>query len=295
MTRQCLKPGDIEPTGISNWSEDGSASILAAMMDRSDHLHPAAARSVGGRLSAAGARACAAALDILFPPACVGCRRTVDGQSGLCGSCWRGMRFIERPFCERLGTPFAQDLGAGLQSPEALARPPVYGRARAVVRFEDGPARKLMHGLKYGDRLDLARPLGAWMARAGFELLADANLIVPVPLHRARLWKRQFNQAAALAREVSRASGVAWDPMPLLRVKATASQVGMSRAQRIENVQGAFTVDPALKGSVAARRIVLVDDVLTTGSTLNAASRALLRAGAANVDVLVFARVVTES
>jgi len=109
------------------------------------------------------------------------------------------------------------------------------------------------------------------------------------------LWKRQFNQAAALAREVSRASGVAWDPMPLLRVKATASQVGMSRAQRIENVQGAFTVDPALKGSVAARRIVLVDDVLTTGSTLNAASRALLRAGAANVDVLVFARVVTES
>ncbi len=237
----------------------------------------------------------AAALDLVFPPSCIACRRSVETGTGLCAACWRTMRFIERPFCERLGTPFDQDLGPGLLSPEAMANPPVYGRARAVARFEEGPARRLMHALKYGDRLDLARPLGTWMARAGAELLAEADLLVPVPLHRGRLWRRQFNQAAVLAREVSRVSGVAWDPMPLRRVKATASQVGMTRPQRVANVQGAFRVAPEHAAVVVGRRMLLVDDVLTTGSTLNAAARALLRAGAQGVDVLVFARVVTES
>ena len=235
------------------------------------------------------------ALDVLYPPGCIACRRGVDAGPGLCAACWRAMRFIERPFCERLGIPFAQDLGPGLLSPAALADPPVYRRARAVARFDDGPARRLMHALKYGDRLDLARPLGAWMARAGAELLAEADLLVPVPLHRSRLWRRQFNQAAVLARDVSRRAGVAWDPLALARVRATASQVGMTRPQRADNVQGAFAVVPGREAAVAGRRIVLVDDVLTTGATLNAASRALLRAGAEAVDVLVFARVVAES
>lgn len=234
-------------------------------------------------------------LDVLYPPGCLACRRGVDAGTGLCAACWRDMRFIERPFCERLGTPFAQDLGPGLLSPAALADPPVYRRARAVARFDDGPARRLMHALKYGDRLDLARPLGAWMARAGAELLAEADLLVPVPLHRSRLWRRQFNQAAVLAQEVSRRAGVAWEPSALVRVKATASQVGMTRPQRMDNVQGAFAMAPGREAAVAGRRIVLVDDVLTTGSTLNAASRVLLRGGAEAVDVLVFARVVTES
>ncbi len=247
------------------------------------------------RIAAGASRLGRGVLDILFPPACLSCRRSVAGDAGLCAACWRGMRWIERPFCERLGLPFDRDLGAGLLSPEAMANPPVYGRARAVARFDDGPARRLMHGLKYNDRLDLARPLGAWMARAGAELLAEADLVVPVPLHRRRLWRRQFNQAAVLAREVSRASGRPWEPLALRRVKETASQVGMSRPQRVLNVQGAFAVAAGREGAVTGRRILLVDDVLTTGSTLNAASRALLRAGAAGVDVLVFARVVAES
>ena len=201
------------------------------------------------------------------------------------------MRFIERPFCERLGTPFEQDLGEGLLSPQAMADPPVYRRARAVARFEDGPARKLAHRLEYSDRGELAAPIARWMARAGGDLIAEADLLAPVPLHPMKLWRRRFNQAAALAREVARQTGKPCDPAALERVKLTRSQVGLSRAQRAENVQGAFRV--AEGTAVRGRKILLVDDVLTSGATANAASRALLKAGAANVDVLVFARVVT--
>ena len=172
-----------------------------------------------------------------------------------------------------------------------MADPPVFARARAVARFEDGPARKLVHRLKYSDRAEIARPVARWMARAGADILADAELLAPVPLHPLRLWRRRFNQAAMLAREVARATGVPCDLGALLRVKATASQVGLTRTQRAENVQGAFRV--ADGATVRGRNVVLVDDVLTSGATANAASRALLRAGAKRVDVLVFARVVT--
>jgi ComF family protein len=206
------------------------------------------------------------------------------------------MRFIERPYCERLGTPFAQDLRSpGLISPEAMADPPVFGRARAVVRYDDGPARRLVHRLKYSDRLELARPLGAWMARAGAEILSQADLLVPVPLHRLRLISRRFNQAAALAHSVSSTSAVPVDTHALVRVKQTPPQVGLSRPQRAANVQGAFQVQEEAKPRVFGKHIVLVDDVLTSGATANAAARALLRGGAKSVDILVFARVVTSA
>ncbi len=201
------------------------------------------------------------------------------------------MRFIERPFCERLGTPFEQDLGDGLLSPQAMADPPAFARARAVARFEDGPARKLVHRLKYSDRAEIARPMARWMARAGADILADTDLLAPVPLHPLRLWRRRFNQAAMLAREIARVTGKPCDAGALLRVKATPSQVGLTRAQRAENVQGAFRV--ADGAGVRGRKVTLIDDVLTSGATVNAAARVLLRAGASRVDVLVFARVVT--
>ena len=231
------------------------------------------------------------AVDTLYPPTCLACRAATDAHGALCPRCWSAMRFIERPYCERLGTPFEQDLGDGLLSPQAMADPPVFARARAVARFEDGPARKLVHRLKYSDRAELARPIARWMARAGSDILADADCLAPVPLHPVRLWRRRFNQAAMLAQEIARASGKPCDIGALLRVKATHSQVGLSRTQRAENVQGAFK---AADGAVLkGRAVVLVDDVLTSGATANAASRALLRAGAKRVDVLVFARVVT--
>src|SRR5579863_1236776 len=242
-------------------------------------------------LGAAFASLTRAALDVVYPPTCPACRAATAAADALCARCWREMRFIERPYCERLGTPFEQDFGPGLISPQAMADPPAFGRARAVARFEDGPARTLVHRLKYSDRAELARPIASWMARAGVDILADADLLTPVPLHALRLWRRRFNQAAALTAEISRQTGKRCDLAALRRVKATKSQVGLSRAQRAENVQGAFRI--AEGAAVRGLNVVLVDDVLTSGATANAASRALIRAGARRVDVLVFARVVS--
>jgi predicted amidophosphoribosyltransferase len=160
-----------------------------------------------------------ATADTVFPPACLNCRQSTGAMGSLCAACWAQVRFIERPFCERLGTPFAMDLGSeGLLSPEAVANPPVFARARAVAHFEDGPVRQLVHRLKYSDRMELAKPLGAWMARAGNELLVEADLLVPVPLHRRRLAARRFNQANSLAQAISAQCGVPVDPFALARV-----------------------------------------------------------------------------
>jgi predicted amidophosphoribosyltransferase len=218
-------------------------------------------------LPALAHRAGSALLDLIYPPSCLVCRRAVAEHGGLCAPCWREIAFIERPYCERLGAPFERDLNQpGLISPEAAANPPVFGRARAVARYDSDKARSLAHRLKYHDRLELAGPMGRWMARAGADLLTDADLLVPIPLHRLRLAARRFNQSAELARVVSRECGAPVETMALARVKATAPQVGLSRAQRAVNLAGAFRVDPLRAAVLEGQRIVLIDDVLTTGA-----------------------------
>jgi ComF family protein len=230
------------------------------------------------------------ALDIALPTLCVACREPVDGE-GVCAECWAKLSFIEPPYCPRLGIPFVYDPGPELLSMEAIANPPAFARARAAVRYDD-VARSLVHALKYQDRTDLAPTMGRWMARAGRELLKDADVLIPVPLHWRRGWSRRYNQSGALARVIERHSGVPLASEALRRVRRTEQQIGLSRTQRASNVQGAFKVAPERNGDVAGRRVILIDDVLTSGATIDACARALLRAKAASVDVLVFARVV---
>ncbi len=230
-------------------------------------------------------------LDIALPPLCPSCREPLGDGVGLCAPCWSKLALIEKPYCARLGIPFAYDPGPGILSMEAIAAPPAYDRARAAVRYDD-VARALVQRFKYHDRLDLAPMMGRWMARAGSELLADADALLPVPLHWRRLWARRFNQAAALAGTISEIAEVPVLHGAIARVRATPQQVGLSKPQRADNVQGAFRVPQERKADIAGRRLVLVDDVLTSGATADTCARALLRAGAAHVDVLVFARVV---
>jgi ComF family protein len=230
------------------------------------------------------------ALDVALPQLCLSCREPVrDG--GLCAPCWSKLTQIAPPYCERLGIPFAYDPGPGVLSMQAIADPPAYHRARAAVRYDD-VARALVHALKYGDRIDLAPVMGRWMARAGRELLDGADAMIPVPLHWRRLWARRFNQSALLSQAISRETGVPVTDAVLKRVKSTAQQVGLSQSERAQNVQGAFRVPPDRKADVTGRKLVLVDDVLTSGATSDACARALLRAGAQSVDLVVFARVV---
>ena len=229
------------------------------------------------------------ALDLALPTLCPACREPVEGR-GLCPACWSKLNFITRPYCERLGIPFVYDPGPGILSMEAIASPPAYDRARAAVRFDE-ISRGLVHALKYGDRLDLAPMMGRWIGNAGREILAEADALVPVPLHWRRLWARRFNQSAMRAAAISAECSKPVAAGALKRIKPTAQQVGLTRPQRAENVQGAFRVPEDGKADVAGRRLILVDDVLTSGATVEACARALNRAGAANVDVLIFARV----
>lgn len=228
-------------------------------------------------------------LDLALPPVCLVCRQPVGAAHGLCPACWSGLAFIERPYCERLGVPFAYDIGPAALSAEALAAPPPYDRARTAVLYE-GPARDLVADLKYRDRTEVAPLIGRLTARAARDLRAGAEVLVPVPLHRRRLIWRRFNQSALVAGVVARELGLPLDTAALVRVRATPPQVGLKGRARADNVAGAFQVTVAGAARLAGRNVILVDDVLTTGATVAAAARALKRAGAGRVDVLAFAR-----
>lgn len=247
-----------------------------------------------GHLRTALRKTLAACADIIVPPCCLVCRTPLGAHHLLCAPCWREVHFIRPPLCDVLGMPLPFDVGERMVSAGALARPPAYDRARAVAHFS-GSMRTLVHQLKYADRHDARALLGRWLAEAGRDLLAGAELIVPVPLSRWRLLSRRFNQAAILAQELSRATGLPMDPQLLQRTRFAQTQVGLTHDQRRRNVAGAFGVPGNRRARLRGRNVLLVDDVITTGATAEACARALKRAGAARVDVLALALVTNEA
>jgi ComF family protein len=232
-------------------------------------------------------------LDVLFPPLCIGCREPLGAGHGFCAICWSGIAFLDGPMCDCCGIPFGVDLGADSRCAACLTRPPAFDRARAILAYDE-TSRGPILALKHADRLELVPGFAHWLERTGRALLAETDLIVPVPLHPWRLWRRRYNQAAELARALARRTVKPVAVLALERSRSTKSQGAMASARsRRRNVLRAFRVpEPAL---VAGRNILIVDDVLTTGATAEACARALKRAGAAKVQVLALARVVKAS
>ena len=226
--------------------------------------------------------------DTLLPPRCPSCRARVADPDNLCGACWREVHFIRAPLCDRLGIPLPFGTEDAIVSAAALADPPEYDRARAVARY-DGRMRTLIHQFKFSDRADLRVLFGRWLIAAGEPLLGDCDLVLPVPLHRRRLLSRRFNQSAMLAQEVGRLAGRYVLTNGLRRVRRTRPQIGLSEDQRRANVRRAFRLTPSAEAAVGGRNVLLVDDVITTGATVNACARVLKRAGAKRVDVLALA------
>lgn len=240
-------------------------------------------RSLGSRLA-----------DLIWPPRSLLSRRRVDRPGVIEAELWRELRFLGSPCCRRCGFPFELAVEDGTDCPVCVADPPVYDSARAALAYDDH-ARRLVLDLKRSGRRDGLPVFAQWMARAGADFLREADLIVPTPLHWRRLQQRKFNQAIWLAQALARVADKPCAVDVLRRVKRGRSQEGASASQRVQNVQGAFAVSSHKRASIEARTIVLVDDVLTTGATAEACTRALKRAKAAKVYVLTLARVVRPS
>jgi len=227
-------------------------------------------------------------LNAVLPPQCLACSTIVDTPGHLCGTCFGRFTFITPPHCGICGLPLDQTVTEDLVCGACVAERPSYGRARAAFIYDDN-SRPLVLKLKHGDRTDMAAHLAKWLARAGAEVIGTADVLVPVPLHRWRLLMRTYNQSALLARALGNLTGKTVVADALARTRSTASQGGLSRVERRRNVAKAFAVHrPA---AVEGKRVLLIDDVLTSGATANACALALIHAGAKSVDVLALARV----
>lgn len=242
-----------------------------------------------GKLTRAAARV---ALDLILPPLCLKCRAPVGEPQSVCAPCWRELRFLSAPHCEQCGLPFPHDLGSGVKCAACIAKPPPFVKSRAALAYDDA-SRDLILGFKHADRLEATPLFGRWMATATRDVIVDTEILIPVPLHWRRLAGRRYNQAALLAHALSARTGIAVDTASLLRTKATPSQGEMPSARaRAKNVVRAFSVSESGRTKIAGRNVALVDDVLTTGATVGACTKVLLKAGAASVSVVTLARVV---
>lgn len=245
------------------------------------------ARSLFNQMPKIGARI----LDALAPPLCPVTDEKVAAPGLIAAGAWSRLQFIDDPVCARCGAPFAHEVGEGAACARCIAEPPDFASARAAVVYDEA-SHGLIVAFKHADRTDLAPMLAGWLIRAGRGMAGPDAVIAPAPLHPVRLFARRYNQAAILAAAVARKTGAAFEPMLLVRTRPTPPQKALSAEARRRNVAGAIAVRESRREAVRGKRVILVDDVLTTGATLSACARALRKAGAGRVDALVLARVV---
>lgn len=228
-------------------------------------------------------------LNLLFPPQCLNCECRVPTHGTLCLSCWENIRFISEPMCACCGLPFEYAVDKNTLCGECLNEHPPYSRARAAFVYDEH-SRSLILKLKYQDDTYLAKTYGPWLSKAGAELLAASDVIIPVPLHYWRFVARRYNQSALLANMLAK---FATKPVlldGLRRTRATEQQTGLTKSQREDNVRGAFSIHPKHATNIKGKSVLLIDDVITTGATLRHCTKALLKAGASQVNVLTLAR-----
>jgi ComF family protein len=231
-------------------------------------------------------------LDFALPPRCPGCGAITGSDHSFCLPCWQALHFLGEPCCHRCGLPFPYDQGQEAECGACIAEPPVYDRLRAAVAYGE-IARTVALKLKYGGKPAAAKTLAHFMQRH-LHGPDEAALLIPVPLHRWRIWRRGYNQAALIASALARRTGRRAELHLLRRVKATPVLRGLGRRDRALAVRGAFAVAPEARDALTGRTVILVDDVYTSGATANACAKALKRAGAARVDILCWARVLKE-
>lgn len=234
------------------------------------------------------------ALDFLFPPLCVSCGTIVGEPYALCSRCWSEISFVEGALCERCGLPFEIDPGEKAVCGACYASPTIFDCARSVLYYDEF-SKRLILGFKHGDRLEPAPAFARWFERTGRSLAEEADYIIPVPLHRSRLWRRRYNQSAILAQGIARCVGKTYAPHLLERVRATPTQGSMPSAKaRHRNVTTAFRVTKQKDIEIRGENVLILDDVYTTGATLNACAKALRSAGVSRVGGLTLARVVRD-
>ncbi|HEY1961863.1 MAG TPA: ComF family protein [Rhizomicrobium sp.] len=243
------------------------------------------------RLAAVARQAGRVVLNLVYPPLCLVCRAPVSEPRALCATCWKSLTFFDGAMCSTCGLPFELDPGTDSLCASCLAHPPAFDCARAALAYDDA-SKGVILALKRADRLELTQLFALWLKRAGQPLLEQCDAIVPVPLHRWRLWMRRYNQSALIAQRLACMAGKPFDPFVLMRTRATPSQGNMPSAKaRQRNVRGAFKVAERRAAAISGCTVLLIDDVLTTGATIQACAKALKRAGAAKVLVLTVARV----
>ena len=228
-------------------------------------------------------------LDFIVPPLCPICKKRVLFTHGLCSECFSKIHFICRPYCEICGKPFEFDIPEETRCGACCKKNPIFTKARSAFIYDSFSA-KLILPFKHSDHLELAPLLTNLLYRAGRDLFSETDLIIGVPLHRFRHIKRKYNQADVLAKRLAEKSHIPYHSAILTRKRATISQGHMKAAERKRNVAGAFGIKN--KHLIKDKNILLIDDVFTTGATINECSKILLKNGAAKVFVLTLARVV---